>query len=80
MISRLYKLLYTRFGGRPWTYITREATRRRPLEALLWAFLLGNVFANVLPWSWELLAGGFIAAGVVVGHIFWGAPPSTWEK
>ena len=72
MFSKLYPWLYKHIGGRPWTYITREATRKRPLEALFWAFTLGNLFANLLPWKWELFAGGFLAVGIVVGHIFWG--------
>mgnify|MGYP001584749652 CR=1 FL=1 len=80
MLAMVYKWAYTKLGGRPWTHITREAARKRPLEWLLLFFLFGNLFGNLLPWRWELIVSVGLVAGVIVGHIFWGAPPSTWER
>jgi hypothetical protein len=48
MIARIYKWLWSRIGGRPWSYIIRDSCRDHPLWWLL-AFgalgiLLGHLF------------------------------------
>jgi hypothetical protein len=52
-ITRLYKSLWIRLGGRPWTYIIRDSYHQRPL---LWlalttgiGVLLGHLFWGT-PW------------------------------
>jgi hypothetical protein len=40
MIERWYKWLWTRIGGRPWTYIMRDNQRQYPL---LWLLLFGGL-------------------------------------
>ena len=37
-LSKLYKALWSRIGGRPWTHIIRDSQKRRPL---LWLLLFG---------------------------------------
>jgi len=48
MIERLYKALWSRVGGRPWTYIIRGSQRKYPLLWLLIAkgigIILGHLF------------------------------------
>jgi len=52
-LARLYRVLWSRIGGRPWTYIIRDSYHRRPL---LWlalttaaGILLGHLFWG-MPW------------------------------
>jgi len=53
LLSRIYKALRSRIGGRPWTYIIRDSYHQRPL---LWlalttalGILLGHLFWGT-PW------------------------------
>ncbi len=53
LLSRLYRTLWSRLGGRPWTYIIRDAYHQRPLVWLALAtglgVLLGHLFWGT-PW------------------------------
>ena len=71
MLENLYKMLWNRLGGRPWTYILRDAWHK--LEGL---WIMGLVAAGALLgrllWElifWLLLA---FALGYIAGHLFWG--------
>jgi len=48
MLAQLYRWLWTRIGGRPWTYIIRDNQRQYPLFWLLLfgaiGMLLGHLF------------------------------------
>lgn len=48
MIEELYKMLWSRIGGRPWTEIMRDCQKRYPLLWLLvfgfLGLLLGHLF------------------------------------
>lgn len=35
MFKKLYEMLWTRIGGRPWTYIIRDSWKKRPI---IWFF------------------------------------------
>lgn len=64
----LYRWLYSRVGGRPWTHILAEAADEYTLPFLLGAFALGVVFGPRLdPGLWVAILGG-----ILVGHLFWG--------
>jgi hypothetical protein len=70
-MKNLYNLLWSKCGGRPWTYILRDAWYK--LE-FLW--LIGLVAAGALlgHWFWHLifwLLTAF-ALGYIAGHLFWG--------
>jgi len=47
MIEELYKWLWTRVGGRPWTYIVRDSQKKRPLLWLLGFGALGIVLGHI---------------------------------
>lgn len=76
MLQRLYEALYKRLGGRPFTHIAREGIQHRPLEWLMvFLFLgigIGDLTSGTLFWT----GLGFLVAGVVIGHIWWGG--SNW--
>jgi len=48
MIEKLYKMLWSRIGGRPWTYIIRDSYQKRPLLWILgwglFGIILGHIF------------------------------------
>ncbi len=67
----LYKILWKRVGGRPWTYILRDAWHK--VEGL-WIIglvaigaMLGHFWWNMIFWFLLIFAIGYIA-----GHLFWG--------
>lgn len=71
--SNPYEWLWRRIGGRPWTYILRDAWHRYEgiwiLALIACGALLGRFF-----WShalWVLLA---FTLGYIAGHLFWGTP------
>ena len=67
MIERLYRALWTRIGGRPWTYIIRENPR---LAAIVGAVSLAIAIVSLVapkPLALTISAG----IGFILGHIFW---------
>ncbi len=67
----LYKILWKLIGGRPWTYILRDAWHK--VEGL-WIIalvaigaMLGHFWWNMIFWFLLIFAIGYIA-----GHLFWG--------
>jgi len=74
MIEKLYKILWTRVGGRPWTYILRDSMKKNPLIWLVAAQIIGILIfrshgsMKSHPLYWILGAQG---AGIVLGHLFW---------
>jgi hypothetical protein len=67
----LYKLLWSRIGGRPWTYILRDAWNR---AEGLWLMGLLAAGAFLGHWFWHLIFWLLLtfAFGYVAGHLFWG--------
>lgn len=47
MIPKLYKWLWTRIGGRPWTYIIRDSYHKYPLLWLLSFGALGIILGHL---------------------------------
>lgn len=71
MTINVYKAFWSRIGGRPWTYILRDAWHK--LEGL-WIIGLVAVGAVMGHWLWESVFGLLVvfALGYVAGHLFWG--------
>jgi len=67
MIGRIYKWVWTRVGGMPWTYIIRGRSR---LGALVGSGLLFIGVASLrLPKPLILITGTLI--GFILGHLYW---------
>jgi len=52
-LFRLYKALWSRIGGRPWTYIIRDSYHYRPLIWLALATGIGTLLGHLfwgMPW------------------------------
>jgi len=67
-----YKWLWTHVGGRPWTYILRDAYHQTELVILLGFTTLGYYLGQHLPWHDYTLIISSAAVGYVLGHLFWG--------
>ncbi len=71
MLATIYRALWTRIGGRPWTYIARDWTCRRPLRIVLSAFAGGLLVGLLLPVAPVFAAIAGLVMGVAIGHIWW---------
>lgn len=75
----IYKWLWSRIGGRPWTYIIRDWWV--DYEGL---WIIGFVAIGALlgHWLWELIFWflGVFALGFVAGHLFWGTKQVYGQK
>ena len=71
MINSLYKALWSRIGGRPWTYILRDTWHK--FEGL-WITGLVAIGALLGHWLWDLIFWFLLvfALGYIAGHLFWG--------
>jgi len=71
MLETLYKALWSKIGGRPWTYILRDTWYR--FEGL-WIIGLVAIGAILGHWLWELILWFLLvfALGYIAGHLFWG--------
>jgi len=47
MIERVYRALWSRIGGQPWTHIIRDSQRKHPLLWLLIAQVIGIILGHV---------------------------------
>jgi hypothetical protein len=75
----LYKMLWKRIGGRPWTYIIRDFWHR--YEGLC---IVALVAAGVFLGRWHsdrlLTLLGAFALGYIAGHLFWGTEYQPGQK
>ena len=76
MIERIYTWLWTRIGGRPWTYIIQDHWKR---YQFVW--IVGLVTAGVWlghNYDWRSVITGWLifSLGYLAGHLFW--PIKRW--
>lgn len=68
---KLYKYLWSRLGGRPWTYIIRDLWHR-----FEWLWIIGLLLTGYFLGSqgYDHMLGFLVAfnLGYVAGHVFWG--------
>jgi len=68
----LYRQLWSRFGGRPWTYILRDIYHEAEWLVQTLFFAIGAAGAYHFPWYVLAAAWSLYTAGYVSGHLFWG--------
>jgi len=72
MLEKIYRSLWSKLGGRPWTFIWRDLwTQAEFLMQSLW-FFSGVAIGIYLGWKWALIAWGIYFYGFINGHFFWG--------
>ena len=75
MLEPVYRAIYTRLGGQPFTHRVRDAWKQEPTGFLFLALALGMMGGRYLSAGvfWWVL--GSLFGGVVLGHLFW---PTTY--
>lgn len=71
-LENIYRRIYSKIGGRPWTYIIRDARQKYPTPWMLGVMLVSATIGQFF-WGQELLilfAG--ILIGILWGHLWWG--------
>ncbi len=70
----LYKALWSRIGGRPWTYIARDIYHQLEYLMLVTLFTSGYFLGNsdLVSWKWFLIIMVAYTVGFIHGHFFWG--------
>jgi len=73
-MSKLYKWLWSKIGGRPWTYILRDAWDNAEFLWVVGLVCLGIWLGHNYGWG-EVMKGWLIfSIGYLFGHLFWGTP------
>ena len=67
----LYKWLWSRVGGRPWTYILRDAWDNAEFFWIVGLVSLGIWLGHIYSWHTVLIGWLIFSAGYVFGHLFW---------
>jgi len=69
-----YKFLWSRIGGRPWTYILRDIYHKAEYVVLTSLFAGGFFLSQsgLLGWKWFLVLMVVYTIGFIHGHFFWG--------
>jgi len=72
-----YKWLWSKIGGRPWTYIWRDIYHQAEyIIQLLW-FSVGVVVGINFGWKLAYIFWGIYTIGFIFGHFHWG---TKWIK
>ncbi len=66
-----YKALWSRIGGRPWTYILRDFWHKVEGLCIIALVAAGAVMGHIM-WSEVLKLLLAFALGYTAGHLFWG--------
>jgi hypothetical protein len=73
----LYRWLWSRIGGRPWTYILRDVYHEAEwLIQTIW-YLIGMLVGMAVGWQVALIIWLIYTFGYINGHLFWG---TRWIK
>lgn len=71
MIAKVYKTLWSKIGGRPWTFILRDIWHKYEGLCIIALIILGAALGR---WLWPLVFWLLLvfAFGYIAGHLFWG--------
>lgn len=76
----LYKALWSRIGGRPWTYIIRDAWDACEFFWIVGLVCLGIWLGHIYSWVSVLKGWLVFSAGYIAGHLFWGTRHIQGQK
>ena len=70
-----YKWWWSKFGGRPWTYIARDFYHQAEYGVLVGLFFFGYAvgMGGMVSWKWFAVLVGAYTLGFIHGHFFWGS-------
>ena len=78
-MENLYKKLWSRIGGRPWTYIIRDFWHKYKGLCIIGLIAVGVVLGQYYFERVLWLLGAF-ALGYIAGHLFWGTAYKPGQK
>lgn len=69
-----YRWWWTRIGGRPWTFISRDIYHKVEYLILVSLFASGFFlgYSSLITWKWFLIIMAAYTIGFIHGHFFWG--------
>jgi RimJ/RimL family protein N-acetyltransferase len=69
-----YRMLWSRIGGRPWTYIARDVYHKVEYLVLVSLVVAGYTVGQtgLVNWRWFLVNMAVYTIGYIHGHFFWG--------
>lgn len=73
-MERLYKWIWSRIGGRPFTYIIRDCWHKYEFFWLIGLVSLGVWLGHIYNWKTILIGWLIFSLGYLAGHLFWGTP------
>ena len=70
----IYRALWSRVGGRPWTYIARDIYHKFEYFVLVTLMFGGYLLGRNerISWKWFLVLMTAYTCGYIHGHFFWG--------
>ncbi len=68
----LYKWLWSKIGGRPWTYILMDAWDNTEFFWIVGLVSLGIWLGHNYGWRSILIGWLIFSVGYIAGHLFWG--------
>ena len=68
----IYKFIWSRIGGRPWTYILRDSWHEWEVFWIIGLLAIGATLGKFFGWFTILSVLGIFLAGYIAGHLFWG--------
>ena len=68
----IYKMLWSRIGGRPFTYAIRDFWHKYEWFWIAGLMLAGGAVVHYWDFITLLKALGIFTVGYVAGHLFWG--------
>jgi len=73
MMKNLYRWLWARIGGRPWTYISRDIYHKFEYIWLVGLFISGFAvgISRLVSWKWLIIIIAVYTIGYIHGHFFW---------
>ena len=75
-----YRWLWSRIGGRPWTYILRDAWARLEFVWIVGLVSLGIWLGHSYEWRQVMVGWLVFSIGYLGGHLFWGKKYIPDEK
>ncbi len=69
---KLYKWLWSKIGGRPWTFIWRDIYHRSPIVVQVVWFMIGVMIFQWQGWRGVAIFWPIYLLGFIGGHFHWG--------
>lgn len=69
-----YRELWSRIGGRPWTYIIRDLWHEFEFVWIVGLVSVGVWLGHNYYWDSVLVGWLLFSLGYLMGHLFWGTP------